>query len=78
MEKKKGKEYADRSRNAKYSPVQVGGQVLVQQQKENKLSSTFETKSYEVIEQTGNEVVLKAPHVGTYRQNVKYIKKTFI
>ena len=70
VNKKKGKEYADKSRNAKYSPVQVGDQVLVQQPKENKLSSTFETKPYEVTERTGNEVVLN----GTYRRNVKHVK----
>uniref|UniRef100_A0A8W8M4J6 Uncharacterized protein n=2 Tax=Magallana gigas TaxID=29159 RepID=A0A8W8M4J6_MAGGI len=68
------KEYADKSRNAKYSQVQVGDRVLVQQPKENKLSPAFETKPYEVVGRTGNEVLLKAPHGGTYRRNVKQVK----
>lgn len=74
IKKKKEKEYADKSRNAKYSQVQVGDQVLVQQPKENKLSPAFETKPYEVVGRTGNEVLLKAPHGGTYRRNVKQVK----
>nr|XP_034336132.1 uncharacterized protein K02A2.6-like [Crassostrea gigas] len=74
IKKKKEKEYADKSRNAKYSQVQVGDQVLVQQPKENKLSPAFETKPYEVVGHTGKEVLLKAPHGGTYRRNVKQVK----
>lgn len=74
IKKKKEKEYADKSRNAKYSQVQVGDRVLVQQPKENKLSPAFETKPYEVVGRTGNEVLLKAPHGGTYRRNVKQVK----
>ena len=74
MHKKREKEYADRSRNAKNSSIQVGDQVLVKQQRENKLSSKFEPEPYEVIQRTGNEVMLKASHGGTYRRNVAHVK----
>eukprot|EP00105_Crassostrea_gigas_P012666 XP_011428727.1 PREDICTED: uncharacterized protein LOC105329234 [Crassostrea gigas] len=74
IKKKKEKEYTDKSRNAKYSQVQGGDQVLVQQPKENKLSPAFETKPYEVVGRTGNEVLLKAPHGSTYPRNVKQVK----
>ena len=54
--------------------IQVGDQVLIKQQRENKLSSKFESEPYEVIKRTGNEVMLKASHGGTYRRNVAHVK----
>ena len=74
MHKKREKKYADRSRNAKNSSIQVGDQVWVKQQREYKLSSKFESEPYEVIKQTGTEVMLKASHGGTYRQNISHLK----
>lgn len=64
MKQKKEKEYADKRRNANYKL----------ETKENKLSPTFETKPYEVVGRTGNEVLLRAPHEGTYRRNIKQVK----
>ena len=47
---------------------------MLKQQRENKLSSKFESEPYDIIKRTGNEVMLKASYGGIYRRNVAHVK----
>ncbi len=60
---KKGqtKRYADERRNVRENDITQGEQVLLRQNKTNKLSTNFETTPYEVIEKKGNSVVIQSP-----------------
>ena len=48
-QKSKSKAYADMQRNARYSEVLPGDQVLVQREKRNKLTTRFELSPYTVV-----------------------------
>ena len=50
------KSYADKRRNAKLSKLYVGNRVLVKQDKENKLTTLFDARPYEVTNKKGNMV----------------------
>ena len=54
--KLKMKVYADKRRNAKRSKLRTGDTVLVQQDKQNKFTTPFDPKPYEIIEKKGNMV----------------------
>ena len=54
--KRKMKTYADKRRNAKPSKLYVGNCVLVKQDKENKLTTPFDPRPYEVTNKKGNMV----------------------
>ena len=49
----KSKRYADARRNAKSSEVKPGDSVLLKQDKQNKLSTTFESRMYRVKDRKG-------------------------
>ena len=53
--------YTDTKRSAKESEIKPGDVVLLQQQKQNKLSATYENVPYEVIQKDGNSVLVKSP-----------------
>lgn len=68
------KEYADSRRNAKESEIENGDEVLMKQKHQNKLSATFESQPYRVIEKNGNSVEVERD--GTkYRRNSSHFKK---
>ena len=50
------KVYADKRRNAKRSKLRTGDTVLVQQDKQNKFTTPFDPKPYEIIEKKGSMV----------------------
>ena len=54
--KLKMKVYADKRRNAKRSMLRTGDTVLVQQDKQNKFTTPFDPKPYEIIEKKGSMV----------------------
>ena len=69
------KEYADKSRCAQKSNVVEGDQVLLQKNRENKLSPTFEPKPYTVIQKNGNAVILEDEEGVTKMRNAAHMKK---
>ena len=69
-QKSKSKAYADMQRNARYSEVLPGDQVLVQQERENKL-----TTRYTVVNKHGNSLIVQSPGGAQYSRNTSYVKK---
>ena len=60
---------ADDRRNARYSDVSLGDQVLMKQDKKDKLTTQFNPVPHTVIEKTGNSVVVEAPSGATCSRN---------
>lgn len=52
--KQKMKEYADKRRNARKTEVKIGDSVLVKQTKQNKLTTPYDPKPYEVTRKKGS------------------------
>ena len=73
--KEKGKQYADNRRNAKESNLAAGDQVLLKQPKGNKLTATFESEPYEVINKKGNSVLIESPEGVQYKRNTTHVKQ---
>jgi uncharacterized membrane protein len=57
QQRDKAKQYADNRRHARPSNIKVGDQVLVKQQKRNKLSTNFSPQPYTVTAIKGSKVV---------------------
>ena len=72
--KEKGKVYAHCKRNAQESKIQEGDKVLLRQEKENKLSTTYKQSPFTVVQKNGNSVLVEADGV-QYRRNVTHVKK---
>ncbi|CAC5386829.1 unnamed protein product [Mytilus coruscus] len=73
--KEKGKMYTDEKRKAVKSELQPGDKVLVKQNKENKLSTTFHHKPLLLLEKNGNSVLIQSDQGVKYRRNVTHVKK---
>ena len=73
--KVKQKTYYDQKRRAQVSDLEVGDFVLVRQEKENKLSTNFQTTPHRVIQKEGNSVQLEDVEGVQRRRNVVYVKK---
>ena len=73
--KRKGKIYADNKRNAVESTIQTGDKVLMRQEKKNKLSTTFKSEPFTVIQKNGNQIVIRADSGVQYKRNVTHVKK---
>jgi len=73
--KSEGAHYVDRRRNAKISEVIVGDRVLLQQNRQHKLSTTYKPENYTVIAKTGCEVTIQSIDGVQYRRNVCHVKK---
>ena len=71
----KAKTYADVRRGAQPNDLQTGDQVLLKKKKSDKLSATFESEPYEIVEKKGNSVVIQSPEKVQYQRNVKEVKK---
>ena len=69
------KEYADKCRSAQRSKVEEGDQVLLQKNRENKLTPNFEPEPYKVIQRNGNAVILENAEGVTKMRNVAQMKK---
>ncbi|CAL9684591.1 unnamed protein product [Knipowitschia caucasica] len=72
----KGKyaEYADQRRGAKPSPVQVGDEILLKQDKVNKFTTTFNHTPHTVVSKNGNNVVVESPSGAQYSRNTTHVK----
>ena len=75
ISKEKGKEYADKKRQAKYTDIHVGDEVLLKQKKHDKLTTTFEPEPYKVLHKNGSEVLIQSPAGVKYKRNVAHTKK---
>jgi len=74
-QKGKSKLYADERRGAKYSEVTVGDQVLLRQEKQNKLTTPFNPTPHTVVRKDGNSVVVQNPSGATYSRNTTHVKR---
>ena len=73
--KQKGKDYADEKRNSKESNLGVGDRVLMQQPKQNKLSTRFAEKPVTVVEKSGSKVVVESDSGRQYTRNSALLRK---
>ena len=73
--KAKAKWYADKKRNAQESDLAPGDQVLVKQERKNKLSTPFAPEPYDVVTKTGNSVVVESPEGVQLMRNTTHVKK---
>ena len=74
--KRKGKEYADKARQASERSIEKGDMVLIQNTKpKNKLATTFENALYKVKNKNGNEVTVESEDGVEYRRNSAHVKK---
>ncbi|XP_050958284.1 uncharacterized protein K02A2.6 [Labeo rohita] len=76
-QKGKNKLYADHRRGAKYSQLEVGDQVLVRQEKTDKLTTTFNPVPFTVVSRKGNSVTIEDPGGTQYKRNTTFVKKFF-
>ena len=74
-QKKQGnKDYVDKKFHARERDVREGYWVLLEQKRQNKLSSSYEKEPYEVMTRYGDQVVLRSLYGGEYRRNMHHIK----
>ena len=73
--KEKGKLYSDKRRNAKTNDLKSVDQVLVKQNRANKLSTAFNPEPFTIIEKHGNSVVIQSNEGEKYKRNVTHVKK---
>ena len=69
------KQYADRKSHTKLSTIDVGGTVLVRQEKQNKFTTKFKQTPYTVINRKGSEVTARSRNNHIVRRNVSHFKK---
>lgn len=75
INKHKGKEQVDNSRNAKESNIDVGDKVLIKNfNKDNKLAPNFLPEEYIVIKRMGGDILLENAEKRTCRRNVAHLK----
>ena len=74
QKKQANKDYVDKKFHAKERDVREGDLVLLEQKRQNKLSSSYEKEPYEVMTRDGDQVVLKSSNGGEYRKNMQHIK----
>lgn len=77
VKKMKEAEYADERRMAKVDDLAVGDTVVLKRvQKDNKLSTTFDSEEYKVIGRRGSDCTLQSTQSGrTVHRNVAHVKK---
>ena len=73
--KEKGRLYADQTRRAQVSDLVPGDHVLLKQKKENKFTPNYETEPCEIVEKSGNSVLIKSHSIKQFKRNVTEVKK---
>lgn len=73
--KQKTKDYADDRRQAKECGIQVGDKVLLQQPRQDKLTTKYESEPYQVAERSGNQLVIKSPEGVEYKRNTAHVRR---
>ena len=74
-QKAKTKDYADTQHRASHSNVEAGDEVLVKQDKTNKLSTAFNPNPFKVISKSGNSLVIESPAGNQYSRNTSHVKR---
>ena len=74
QKKQANKDYVDKKFHAKERDVRDGDLVLLEQKRQNKLSSSYEKEPYEVMTRYGDQVVLRSSNGGECRRNMQHIK----
>jgi hypothetical protein len=74
VKKEQGKQYTDQRRHARESDTAVGDEVLIQQRKQDKLSTPFEPDPYKVVDKAGSQVTVESPSGIQYKRNVSQTK----
>ena len=69
------KDYADERRHARDKDLRVGDKVLLEKKRENKLSQSYESQPYSVVDKNGDQVVIRSPQGVEYKRNVTHVKK---
>jgi hypothetical protein len=67
--------YADEKRKAVPSTLKTGDQVFRKQERENKLSTTFNPKPLTVLDTQGHSLLLESDQGVTYKRNITHVKK---
>lgn len=73
--KEKGKMYSDKRRMAAETDIRAGDQVLVKQDRENKLSTPFNKSPFKVVKMNGNSAIVESDQGVQYKRNVTHLKK---
>ncbi|KAJ8018643.1 hypothetical protein HOLleu_43268 [Holothuria leucospilota] len=73
--KQKYKDYCDNKRSTKENQISVGEKVLVQQDKENKLSPMFNPEPFKVVEKHNTQVTVQSPQGVRYKRNASHLKR---
>ena len=73
--KQRMKSYADLKRKAITSDIKQGDKVLLQQARQNKLSTRFNTRPYTVVERRGLSVILQREGGPTLMRNISQVHK---
>ena len=74
QKKQANKDYVDKKFHAKERDVREGDLVLLEQKRQNKLSSSYEKEPYEVMTRYGDQVVLRLSNGGEYKRSMQHIK----
>ena len=74
-QKAKSRAYADIHRRASPSSIELGDEVLVQQQKTNKLSTAFNPNPFKVVNKIENSLVVESPTGNQYSRNTSHVKQ---
>ena len=69
------KEYADKTRAAKYSDIKAGYKVLFKQSQDNKLSPNYKPDPYVITHRDANTVVLQDANGNNKMRNIAHMKK---
>lgn len=77
LEKKKGKEYADKKRRARSCSLEIGDKVLVKNQRPaNKLDTKFKQQEHTVVSVDGGDgLVQNDDNDKVIRRNIVHLKK---
>ena len=73
QKKQANEDYVEKKFNVKERDVREGDLVLLEQKRQNKLSSSYEKEPYEVMTRYGDQVVLRSSN-GEYRRNMQHIR----
>lgn len=75
LKKEKAAQYGDKRRSAKPSDISEGDLVLLQQNKQDKLTTTYKPELYTVMSRNGSGVTIQSAEAVQYRRNVAHLKK---
>ena len=71
----KAKLYADKKRHVEHSDLVPGDRVLLKQEKQNKLSTSFAPEPYDVVSRNGSSILIKSPEGVQLKRNTAHLKK---